>query len=80
MSAALYLFLTVVPSEQLLQQTYRTRDGFVLKILSSSCSVKAVASVSLLPATRLVRHFVRAKFDTDLDRVKYITLPGSLTL
>lgn len=28
---------------------------------------QAAATVCLLPATRLVRHFVRAKYDTDLD-------------
>lgn len=37
-------------------------------------------TVSLWPMTCLVRHSCRAKYDTDLDQVKYIILPGSLTL
>lgn len=37
-------------------------------------------TVSLWPLIRLVRRPCRAKYDTDSDQVKYIILPGSLTL
>lgn len=37
-------------------------------------------TVSLWPMTCLVRHSCGAKYDTDSDQVKYIILPGSLTL
>lgn len=59
---------------------YATQDRFVLKILFASLSISDYGCQPFGLTTRLVRHSCRAKYDTDLDQVEYITLPGSLTL
>lgn len=59
---------------------YATQDRFVLKILFASLSISDNGCQPFGLTTRLVRHSCRSKYDTDLDQVEYITLPGSLTL